>query len=540
MITLSFKIFLSDQEQEFILNKQCNYSYAFRKLWVNSDKIADKTFQNWLRQKYNLQSWEFQSLRVEHEMKLNQFITQKKQLNQEIIAIKKEIEKLKNNPQRSRKEIRNLFKLNRKLDQKNKNLLDNIVFGNKKNLKQLSFLNNDKEKNLEKIKSTKQEYSDFRILYIPLIGEALKKGNRYFDFHLSEGYIIYKPERGKKIRISIRSNKNYRTYFAKLDQFVKDKLIAISIRLSTDEIKITFDDDKLSGFEFNKKEFFKERKKVIKENPLISKEELTNIFKNWKLDQKLRMIQDKTETRYCSIDLNPEFIGIVFLEKTKTHIKLIDKLCLDLTKVTKKSGKSSDDKLSKYFSNKRKYEISCAYKFIFEKCKHFKIANFVMEDLNFKSNVINENSKEANRKTKNIWNLNFHQNLIIKHCKLNGIQLIEINPCYTSFIGNMIYEYFDPVNAAIEIGRRGIFKYIKNSKIFPALTQTIIDTMICRFDLSNAAGDVQFFKDCDNWRQLYEGCKQTKLKYRRQLNNTKFSCFSKDHIKSKVYLYTFE
>ena len=145
----------------------------------------------------------------------------------------------------------------------------------------------------------------------------------------------------------------------------------------------------------------------------------------------------------------------------------------------------------------------------------------MIEDLNFKSDNINKNNNESNRKIKNVWNLDFQKNLIDKHCKINGIEKVVVNSCYSSFIGNIMYNYFDPINDSIEIGRRGIFKYIKDNNFYPKLTSTIIDTVEKRFP------DVQSVKDCLNWVSLYKLIKETKVKYRWQLNDINFNCFSR-------------
>jgi len=203
----------------------------------------------------------------------------------------------------------------------------------------------------------------------------------------------------------------------------------------------------------------------------------------------------------------------------------------------KKPNKASNSVESKYLNNKRKHEISLIYKSIFSFAKHYKCGYFVMEELNFKEKNLKEENKEFNRKTKNIWNRTFQSNLISKYCNQTGIQLIEVNPVYSSFIGNLTYNYFDPINASIEIGRRGMFKYIKGKSLYPKMTSTIIDTMMERF---GPFGDVQFIKDCISWIDLFKRIKETGFIYRWQLEDlTSYNCFSKDHIKSKVNLFTF-
>ena len=52
-----------------------------------------------------------------------------------------------------------------------------------------------------------------------------------------------------------------------------------------------------------------------------------------------------------------------------------------------------------------------------------------------------------------------------------GLNLVEVNPVYTSFIGNMIYDDQDPIASSLEIGRRGIVKFLKGSSIYPKVSR---------------------------------------------------------------------
>jgi len=103
------------------------------------------------------------------------------------------------------------------------------------------------------------------------------------------------------------------------------------------------------------------------------------------------------------------------------------------------------------------------WKYIFNLAKHYKVSHFVMEDLDFKPKVDKNKPKEFNRKTKNLWHRTLTQQLVNKYCNINGIIKIEVIPCYSSFIGNMVYEDYDPIAASLELCRRGIVKYIKGS-----------------------------------------------------------------------------
>ena len=74
------------------------------------------------------------------------------------------------------------------------------------------------------------------------------------------------------------------------------------------------------------------------------------------------------------------------------------------------------------------------------------------------------------KQTKNLWHRTLTTQLILKHCNIIGLNLIEVNPIYSSFIGNMIYHYFDPISSSLEIGRRGATKYTKGSSVYPLLS----------------------------------------------------------------------
>lgn len=101
-----------------------------------------------------------------------------------------------------------------------------------------------------------------------------------------------------------------------------------------------------------------------------------------------------------------------------------------------------------------------------------------MEDLDFKeSKQKDKKTKEVNRQTKNIWYRGLIEQMITKLCTQFGVELVKVNPSYSSFIGNIMYDYFDPINSAIEIGRRGLYKYIKNLTGYPLISKGIIDTM---------------------------------------------------------------
>ena len=106
----------------------------------------------------------------------------------------------------------------------------------------------------------------------------------------------------------------------------------------------------------------------------------------------------------------------------------------------------------------------------------YKVGYFVLEQLNFREKNVNENFKEANRKCRNIWHRGVTGSLINKYCNILGIQKVEVNPCYSSFIGNIQNSYFDPISSSVEICRRGILKF-KKEGFYPKLNLSDFNTM---------------------------------------------------------------
>jgi len=525
VITIKLNIINID-DADFVYDKQKQYSFAFRKLYKHINLINDKNFIDKLKLNYKLSAYEINCLKVDVKTKFEQVKTNKENLEIDIVSIRKEIDSLKEKENKSKKEVRTLFKLNKKLEYKNKTLPKDITFGGVDLLKEISFLSNDKETNEEKLIEKTSLFKEKRVLPINYIGSLNdKNSNRYFIFDFINSNIIYKPNSNKKINISYKTKSNYRNILNKL-QLIKDsKLLPITVRLTSTYICITFDSVLLTDYNFNKNEFYNELNKIPKDDKLLR----TEIAKKYIKEQEERMFKDKIKDRYCAIDLNPEYIGLSIIDKK--NFKIIHKQTFDLSLLMIKSGESSDDKKSIYLTNKRKFEIGKVYKNIFNLAKHYKISHFIIEDLNFKDKNVNDNFNEFNRKVKNVWNLNLQLNLIKKYCTNYGIKLIEVNPVYSSFIGNILYNDFDAVNASIEICRRGMIKYEKNNSLFPEITDTIIDTVVERFKTSFP--DVQLVKECYSWKDLYKLLNDTGCKYRRQLNEN-FNCFSHENIKSNV------
>lgn len=153
-------------------------------------------------------------------------------------------------------------------------------------------------------------------------------------------------------------------------------------------------------------------------------------------------------------------------------------------------------------NGRRKQEIALIFKQIFNIARHYACAYFVMEDLNFK-NSNKKKSKEANRKINNLWHLNLTKFQISKRCNQQGIILIEVNACYSSFIGNIQHNYTDPINASIEIGRRGLF-YRKKDMFYPHKTIKDTDTLYALFGDLNPNKRDDLYMTEKSWVSTYK------------------------------------
>ncbi|MBP5785475.1 MAG: hypothetical protein J6W16_07840 [Methanobrevibacter sp.] len=137
------------------------------------------------------------------------------------------------------------------------------------------------------------------------------------------------------------------------------------------------------------------------------------------------------------------------------------KRVFDLSKLTKKSGKSSSNAKSKYFVNKRKFEtINLAYE-IDKLVKSWNVGKIVIEDICFENKL---KGKERNRLCKNSWDRCLFENKLGMLSKLHGYEVVEVNAAYSSIVGNIMYGNEttpDMVAASIEIARRGFKKFEK-------------------------------------------------------------------------------
>jgi hypothetical protein len=299
---------------------------------------------------------------------------------------------------------------------------------------------------------SKEQYSDNRLMPLNIFGEKAAKGNRKFNLDLFNNKIIYKHSRDKHFNLEIPILRGSYKQLYKL----QETPITYSIKLTDKHIYFSFEE-------------FKEECKL-------------------------------SETRYLGIDMNPEFIGISIKDNDKVIYTKLYSLKNLTDKIIKLKVKSSDS-MFKSLNNKLNHEVIEISKDISRLSKEFKCKFIFLEDLSFKGNTF------ANRKNKNLWKRDIFINNLQKRSSVNGQKLFKVNPAYSSFIGNLQHDFDDPVNASLEIARRGYECIIKKTKQFYPeikLKERLISQWKDKINLDSFT----------TWKELFTTIKNLELRYR--------------------------
>jgi len=316
---------------------------------------------------------------------------------------------------------------------------------------------------------SKEEIKSYRLLPLSIQGEETKMGNRSFKLDIIENNeIIFKISREKHIKLKLpKLRKNYIKLLYNLERIndIKQNIkgLTYSVRLNENFIYLTFETPKI----------------------------------NYK----------PVETRYIGIDLNPNEIGI----SIKDGEKILE--CRNYVLNIKENN--HDKVLYELF------EISKSIEKIFKKwnCKFI-----FVEDLTIKSKQHGK-GKKFNKMINNQWIRNKFINNLEKRINIYGGKLFKVNPAYSSFIGNLVYNYNDAVNASLEIGRRGYEVIIKkNKKFYPEI------------NLVKDQWKEYLTSDVNSWKEFFNKIKNLKLRYRISLDK-KFKVLRQKSIISRIDYY---
>lgn len=331
-----------------------------------------------------------------------------------------------------------------------------------------------------------------RMFPIGIQGEKLHGGNRLFDFDLGNQRLTYKPNKNRHVEIRfLKMKKKIVKELSKVQELTEQNKITVSIKLSDKYVWLTYDEGLI-------------------------------------YDARFKKLQSR---RVLGIDMNPNYIGLSIIEFDKNdEFNVLHKQVFDLSKLTISSGKSSTDSSSKYITNKLKHETIAIAHEISKLVDVWKCKTIAIEDLSIKPKDLKK-GKKLNRLCNNKWERRLFVNKLKMLANLHKFKLIEVNPAYSSIVGNFAYgseNTPDMVAASIEIARRAYKKFDKGW-FYPRFNIQFRDEQ-----WKQTLGPV------DDWKGLFSKIKETGLKYRFLLQDyIQNAVFSKNYIQKCYSIYTF-
>ena len=310
-------------------------------------------------------------------------------------------------------------------------------------------------------KISKEEFQRKRLSKFTIYGESLAYGNRKFNLQIiEENKFVWKYKKGIVFDIHLpKLRKNYKNILCNLQLNTEKKLQPYVISLDNECVYFIFEESLERKTEF------------------------------------------KTSGIHAGIDLNPNYISCSIKDEFQT---LLYSVTYDLHELTKKNCNQ----------NKLNFETIEISKDLCNILKQYNVNFLFIEDLSIKSRD-NKKGKTFNRLINNLWKRNLFVNNLKKRCKLLGINLFEVNPVYSSLVGNLIYHDIpDPICASIEITRRGYECIILKTKQFLPDFTSSISLLQCQWK------DIVIENDIKSWKELFDLIKNSKLKYRVSLDNS--------------------
>lgn len=330
-----------------------------------------------------------------------------------------------------------------------------------------------------------EEFKEKRLVPLCSIGEGRCNGNRLFRLSGDCYSAIFSPTSKQKMKLNLIGVGKRIKILQKLYLHQQLKDIPITYKLDKKYVYISFDET-------------------------ILQEEIVKPIQN----------------RIISIDMNPNYVGWSVLDwKSSDEFNIIDSGVISLKNINDIEQKymkmklPSTSKERKYLNDKRQYETLEVSKFLVNIAKHYRCECFGIEDLSISSKDKGR-GKDYNKLTNNNWNRTKLINNLRKRCNIYGIKFVEVQPQYSSVIGNIVYrelELPDMVLSSIEISRRCYefnLQYILKVKdktknvIFPNLTKLLLDKV------KHSLEEVKCFVDFVDWKQITSELKKSKIRYR--------------------------
>ncbi len=288
--------------------------------------------------------------------------------------------------------------------------------------------------------------------YLPFTnyGEKAEKGNRKFYIDLDNNKVVLKLSKNKHINLNLPKLKTklYKD-LCMLEELMENNQIAVTFKLDKNELYISY-------------------------KPIIQ--------------QKIYL----KDNRILAFDLNPNYIGYSILEFNGIDFTIIKADCIELKEINDGNTNQKSNGLIK------------VSKQLIQVMKSYSVGNIAIDDVSISSKDYGKGA--ALNSCLNKWNRNIIVNNIKKRCRIEGMKVYLVNPKYSTTIGNLMYDYFDPINSSIEIGRRGYLynKLGMEDLLYPDLT--LKNEWIQRKDEAGIC-----FK---SWVEIHNWLKNTNLRYR--------------------------
>jgi IS605 OrfB family transposase len=322
-----------------------------------------------------------------------------------------------------------------------------VIFGGKRNW--IDYI---------KGKLTKDEWKQCRLMPFYSTGEANQRGNRFFHLDLEHG-VLKGRLAGKVFELTLgRFGRRYGEELVYACGMAGQKSLPITFAVTDTHICLTF-------------------------------------------EQKRKFVEGLDRNRILGIDTNPDSLGWVVLEFAGDAFKAIRAGQIDITRLNYKPTSHEE---AEFQGNKRRHEILHVAKHLVEIAKHHKCAKFAIEDLSILSKDHGKGHR-FNRLVNNSWCRSLLFGAVGRRCETFGLELVKVNPVYSSLSGNLLYNLPDPAAAAMEIARRGFRKYTKNW-LMPKLPN--VDDLRDRW---NEIKDQSWV----NWNELAGVLKTLGIRYRR-------------------------
>lgn len=340
---------------------------------------------------------------------------------------------------------------------------------------------------------TKDEFKEKRNLPICSMGEARSFGNRFFRLSEDCQVVIFSPNKNTKIKLNLIGIGNRTKLLNRIYTYQQSKDTPITYKLDKKYVYVTFDEN------------------ILGEN-------------NYKF----------IKNRIFAIDMNPNYIGYSIIDwKDSEEFNIINKGVISLKNINDNEKIFNELKLPPtslkriHLNNKRVFETLECCKFLVNIAKHYQCEIFTIEKLNIKSKD-NNLGKSFNKLVNNNWNRNKFIDNLKKRCNIYGIKLIEIEPQYSSIIGNLLYRNLklpDMVLSSIEISRRGYEFNLQHLKKIKEKVKNIIFPIMSKLSMNkvkHSLEEVKCFINFEDWKQISSELKKSKIKYRFPLDKSVF------------------